>query len=160
MFVAYYVVMAFKTRESCTFTVSKDGKSLNENISSTFSVSFITGFFLHSINFTVSTFIEPCVRLTSLSKKSQIENDYKYSNMFIVGYVSDLSFRFGFMCLSVAQLALLGSDGVEFCRKDKPILAYDAGWMSSLAIAQLLFIPTFLVWRHFAVFSKDGDKPQ
>ena len=31
----------------------------------------------------------------------------------------------------------------------KVILAHDAKWMRNLAIAQLIYLPLTLVWRHF-----------
>ena len=69
VFVAYYTFLAFKQRESCTHEVTKkDDSKVNENISSTFAAAFIIGFAMHSVNFTIGTFIEPCIRLVSLSK--------------------------------------------------------------------------------------------
>ena len=68
VFVAYYVLLAFKQREACTFdSAKKDGAKVSENVSTTFNVSFILGFSLHIINFTIGTFVEPCVRLVSLT---------------------------------------------------------------------------------------------
>ena len=43
------------------------------------------------------------------------------------------------------------------CGKKKPTLAYEAAFMTSLAVLQLIFIPVFIAWRHYAVFS-DGKE--
>ena len=43
------------------------------------------------------------------------------------------------------------------CGKKKPTLAYEAAFMTSLAVLQLIFIPLFIVWRHYAVFT-DGKE--
>lgn len=153
VFVAYYTVMAFKQRDACSHTVKKeDGSNVDENVSSTFAVSFIVGFAMHSINFTIGTFIEPCLRLVSLSKPSK-DSQPQYSTVFVIGVVCDLVFRFGFLTFSVAQIALLGSEGVKHCSSTKDALGYDANWMQSLAVAQLVAIPTFFFWRYFAKFS-------
>lgn len=45
------------------------------------------------------------------------------------------------------------------CGKKKPTLAYEAAFMTSLAVLQLIFIPLFIVWRHYAVFS-DGNEAE
>ena len=64
VFAAYYIAFAFKQRDACSHTITKEG-GIQEtiNVSSTFNVSFVAGFVLHLINFTVCTFIEPCVRV-------------------------------------------------------------------------------------------------
>ena len=45
------------------------------------------------------------------------------------------------------------------CGKKKPTLAYEAAFMTSLAVLQIIFIPLFAVWRHYAVFS-DGKEAE
>ena len=103
---------------------------------------------MHSINFTVCTFVEPCVRLVSLSSPVKADpSKPKYSNWYIFGYATDIAFRLGFIIFSVGQIALVNSQGV----KSTQSLAYDASWMKHLAVLQLLLIPTFAIWRHFAV---------
>ena len=67
LFVAYYVMLAFKQREACEVDTVKKGSTEKENISSAITVTFIAGFVFHAINFTIGTFIEPCVRLTLIA---------------------------------------------------------------------------------------------
>ena len=45
------------------------------------------------------------------------------------------------------------------CSKKKPNLAYEAAFMTSLAVMQIFFIPLFIVWRHYVVFTdkKEAD---
>ena len=35
---------------------------------------------------------------------------------------------------------------------------YDSNWLRSLATVQLLFLPTFFLWRHFAVLDLKPDE--
>ena len=142
VFIAYYIIMAFKQREPCMADASsakKDGgDNKQDNISTVFAVSFIAGFILHTINFTVSTFLEPCVRLVTLlplAQKDQAAEESKYSMTYLIGYSSDLLFRFGFIAFSVGQLALLGSAGVSKCAEEVKELGGDAHWMRNLATA-------------------------
>ena len=51
-----------------------------------------------------------------------------------------------------------GSKGVEHCTQTMENLKYDADWLTHMAMAQLILIPLFFVWRQFAVFSKDPRK--
>ena len=51
-----------------------------------------------------------------------------------------------------------GSKGVEHCTKTDENLRYDADWLTHMAMAQLITLPFFFVWRQFAVFSKDPSK--
>ena len=51
-------------------------------------------------------------------------------------------------------MALLGSDGVQSCTESKSSLEHDAIWMQNLAISQLVTLPLFMLWRHFARFSE------
>ena len=48
-----------------------------------------------------------------------------------------------------------GSTGVAHCTKTDKNLKYDKDWLINMAMAQLILIPLFFVWRQFAVFSKD-----
>lgn len=156
VFVAYYVMLAFKQREACTFNnVKKDGTAVTENVSTTFSVSFVFGFILHAINLTIGTFVEPCVRLTSLAAPKDPEEP-RFSNLYLVGFTSDMVFRLGFLTFSVAQLGLIGSNAVQSCTVTTPALLIDATWMQNLAVSQLVCIPVFAIWRHFATFT-DGN---
>ena len=79
----------------------KDGTKVSENVTTTFSVSFIFGFALHTINFTIGTFVEPCVRLVSLEAPRKLDEP-RYSNLFMIGFITDFVFRFGFMAFSIA----------------------------------------------------------
>ena len=116
VFIAYYVVMAFKPRESCVFDkVKADGSKVQEDVSSAITAAFIAGFFLHMINFTICTFIEPCIRLVSLSSPSK-DGEKQYSTLNLVGYFSDLAFRLGFLIFSVSQFQTARSPGAAFCK--------------------------------------------
>ena len=102
VFVAYYILLAFKQRDSCTYeSAKKDGTKVSENVTTTFSVSFIFGFALHTINFTIGTFVEPCVRLVSLEAPRK-PDEPRYSNLFMIGFITDFVFRFGFIAFSIA----------------------------------------------------------
>ena len=126
---AYYVVMAFKQREQCVFDgVKADGSKISEDVSTSITATFIAGFFLHIINFTICTFIEPCIRLVALTNRKKDSGESQYGTVFLVGYFSDIAFRLGFLIFSVSQLSLAKSPGAAFC-KSKPILAYDMNWL-------------------------------
>ena len=77
---------------------------MSNNVTTTFSVSFVLGFILHTINFTFGTFVEPCVRLISLSGGSNRRDpdEPRYSNLFVIGFLTDFVYRFGFLVFSVA----------------------------------------------------------
>ena len=107
---------------------------------------------------TVNTFVEPCVRIVELSGSRREANQPRYSNWFMFGYASDAIFRLSLLFFSIGQLVLVGSDAVAKCSKDKPELAYDANWLKSLATVQLLFLPTFFLWSHFAVLDLKPDE--
>ena len=57
------------------------------------------------------------------------------------------------------QLALVGSEGAQHCMKKDKGLESDAQWMRSLAIAQLVTIPVFMLWRHFSIIKDPSDHP-
>ena len=102
IFIAYYIILAFKVRESCSFdSVKLDGTKVSVNVSSTFNALFVLGFVLHIINFTIGTFVEPCVRIISLAA-SRKSAESEYSNLYLVGFITDLVYRFGFIAFTVA----------------------------------------------------------
>ena len=101
-------------------------------MSGSLTASFVCGFVLHIINFVVNTFVEPCIRLTSLDNERE-PGQSRYSNWLIVGILGDTIFRLAFLTFSMGQLFLLGSDGVARCSNDIPGLGYDANWLRSLA---------------------------
>ena len=111
VFVAYYVLMAFKQREPCevdTLKKSTENSVVKENAASSLTVAFMAGFILHSINFTIGTFFEPCVRLTNMQSAGEKQEanannsgGFKYSTWFMVGYGADISFRAAFMLFSI-----------------------------------------------------------
>ena len=101
-FIAYYIILAFKQREACNFdSAKKDGTKVSVNVSSTFNVLFILGFALHVINFTIGTIVEVYVRFIYLSAPRKVEES-QYTILYLVGYVTDLVYRFGFLAFSVA----------------------------------------------------------
>ena len=97
--VAYYILMAFKQRDVC-LAVSPSDPTQTENMSRAVTASFIAGFVLHLINFTVGTFVEPCVRLISLSSPRKAEEP-SHSNWFMIGYSADAIFRLSFVVFSI-----------------------------------------------------------
>jgi len=104
VFVAYYVLMAFKQREPYEVETLKKGADKNvqkENISSALTVAFMTGFVLHSINFTIGTFVEPCVRLTTLQSDREADKPKSYSNFTMIAFGTDVSFRLAFIIFSI-----------------------------------------------------------
>ena len=60
----------------------------------------------------------------------------------------------------MAQIALLGSEGVKYCTKEKSSLDHDANWMQHLAVAQCITLPWFMLWRHFARFNDTKSKKE
>ena len=160
---AFYIMMASKPREACSaLTFSADNQPSQENVSGSLTASFVCGFILHIINFVVNTFVEPCIRLSSVDNERE-PGQSRYSNWFIVGILVDSIFRLAFLTFSIGQLFLLGSDSVAKCSADVPSLGYDANWLRSLATMQLVFVPTFFFWRYFAKLDNvaaaesDGD---
>ena len=104
VFVAYYVLMAFKQREAYEVETLKKGADKNvqkENVSSALTVAFMTGFVLHSINFTIGTFVEPCVRLTTLQSDREVNQPKTYSNITMIAFGTDVSFRLAFIIFSI-----------------------------------------------------------
>ena len=75
----------------------------------------------------------------------------------MVGFGADAVFRASFLIFSIGQLILLGSDGMGNCTLRMPALQYDANWLRSMATVQLLFIPSFYLWRYFAVLDEKSD---
>mmetsp|Transcript_6251 Transcript_6251/g.8362 ORF Transcript_6251/g.8362 Transcript_6251/m.8362 type:complete len:92 (+) Transcript_6251:294-569(+) len=65
--ICYYLMLAAKPRDACTVTTVSKTTTMQENISGSLTASFVAGFALHLINFTVNTFVEPCIRLITLS---------------------------------------------------------------------------------------------
>ena len=137
VFIAYYVYLAFKQRQSCinSSAAKPDGTPTGEDLKSTFTTAFVIGFILFVINFTVCTFIEPVVRLVAFERDRLEENAPKYSTLFLIGFSLDIIFRCGFIVFSVWQISLVSSVGVAGCMKEFETLAHDANWMKNLAIA-------------------------
>ena len=107
IYLSYYIAMAFKKREDCIIPlVGKDGAK-NQNVTAAFSFNFIIGFILALTNFTICTFIEPCIRLSILKKKPSGEGDAapegasNYSTGYLAAYWSDIAFRLSFIVFSV-----------------------------------------------------------
>ena len=69
--ISYYIMLAAKPRDVCTVQVANNTATSTENVSGSLTASFVAGFFLHLINFTVNTFVEPCVRLVAMNKENQ-----------------------------------------------------------------------------------------
>lgn len=64
VFIAYYVYLAFKFRESCIKDDSaKPDGSGGDDVKSAFTGAFVFGFVMHSVNMTIGTFVEPVLRL-------------------------------------------------------------------------------------------------
>ena len=143
---AYYVMLASKDRDACLVQTT-----VLEDISGSLTRSFVAGFVLNMINLIVNTFVEPCVRIIALDGSRRKPDEPRFSNWFIFGFASDIVFRLSFFIFSIGQIVFAGTDGANKCSRDKPELAYDFNWLRSLATTQLLFIPAFLVWRHYSV---------
>ena len=158
--ISYYIMLAAKPRDACIVNTVNSTSTQQENVSGSLTASFVAGFFLHLINFTVNTFVEPCVRLISLNKEGRLEGQPKFSNWFMAGFAADAIFRASFLIFSIGQLIMVGSDGMGDCSKRMPALNYDANWLRSLATVQLLFIPSFYVWRWFSVLDEKADGGQ
>ena len=153
---AYYIMLASKDREACIVQTAASSGAKLEDVSASLTRSFIAGFVLHMINLTINTFIEPCIRIVALDGTRRRPNEPRFSNWYMIGYASDITFRLAFVIFSIGQLILLGSDGVAKCGA-KPELLYDSNWLRSLATIQVLFVPAFVLWRHFAVLDLKPD---
>ena len=75
VFMAYYVYLAFKPREQCSYDSVSKGKPQTENVGSIITAVFVVGFILHTINFTIHTFVEPCVRLMRFQDRRDSQRD-------------------------------------------------------------------------------------
>ena len=129
IFISYYVYHTFRRRESCEY-VPVDKPGSKQNVSTSISVLFSLGLILHSINFVICVFIEPCMRIYNLRQQSG-----SYSTLYIVAFGADVLFRFGIIVFSVMQLALLGTSGVAHCTQQKESLLESVSWLRGLAIA-------------------------
>ena len=107
IYLAYYIAMVFKKREDCIVPAVGKGGAKDQNVTASFSLSFLIGFILALTNFTICTFIEPCMRFTVLKKKpseageAAPEGASNYGTGYLAAYFSDIAFRFGFIVFSV-----------------------------------------------------------
>ena len=106
IYLSYYIAMAFKKREDCIVPAVGKGGAKDQNVTAAFSFNFLIGFILALTNFTICTFIEPCIRLSVLKKSNSggdaaPEGASNYSTGYLAAYWSDIAFRFGFIVFSV-----------------------------------------------------------
>ena len=106
IYLSYYIAMAFKKREDCIVPAVGKSGAKDQNVTAAFSFNFLIGFILALTNFTICTFIEPCIRLSVLKKSNNggdaaPEGASNYSTGYLAAYWSDIAFRFGFIVFSV-----------------------------------------------------------
>lgn len=121
---------------------------------------FIIGFTLHMVNFVIATFIEPVLRkeLAEIIARSGVSNESR--RMFWMSFLLENLFRVAFVLFSLYQIMTVGSPQIAFCAQQSDALTIPAVWTFNLAMSQLLFVPSFTLWRILVNF-EDGsvEKP-
>ena len=121
---------------------------------------FIIGFALHSMNFVIATFIEPSLRreLKEMVARSGISAESR--RIFWTSFLLENIFRVVFVLFSFYQMITIGSPQIAFCAQQSDALTIPAAWTFNLAMAQLVFVPSFTLWRFLVNFEDDdAEKP-
>ena len=121
---------------------------------------FIIGFTLHLANFVIATFIEPSLRKEHAEKVKSKGVGSESRRIFWTSFLLENLFRVGFILFSFYQITTAGSPGVAYCANQSDALTIPAAWTMNLAMAQLVFVPSFILWRVLVNFEDDtGEKP-